>query len=384
MREKNRIWVLAPEFPPDAGGIATLTERLVENISDNEVTVFTGGISPAKEVKNNITIKRSISFSFRLFRYAFFYFYQPRLVRHSSCFILFNLLSLLKRAKRERPNHIFCNDIGTAVLAQKLSKIIKCNYSIFIHGNTYLNTLPNVKCKNYFLPALKGAKTVWVNSNFIKDIVDKEASVCAKVMPLGAATDIDIEEDKVTAPHPKTDIIKLLSVCRLVKRKNIDLVLEALKKIKLPNYSYTIIGSGPEKEYLENRVKQLKLEKQVVFCGYVSDEELKQHYYDNDIFIMPSKMIPPDDVEGFGIVFLEANQMGCAVIGGNSGGIPDAVEHGVNGLLVDPNSVEELVNAIETLAGNSELRKKMVVNGRDRIRRTYNWANAARILIENI
>jgi len=109
-----------------------------------------------------------------------------------------------------------------------------------------------------------------------------------------------------------------------------------------------------------------------IFLGKITDEE-KWAWMDLcDIFIMPSRNID-DDFEGFGIVYLEANLSGKPVIAGDTGGVRDAVQNGVSGLLVDPENVDEIANAIIKLSKDKELIKKLGEQGRERAIREFNW-----------
>lgn len=98
-----------------------------------------------------------------------------------------------------------------------------------------------------------------------------------------------------------------------------------------------------------------------------------------DIFVMPARNIA-GDFEGFGIVYLEANLCGKVVIAGNSGGVPDAVENNINGLLVDPENEEEIAQAIIELCADKNRREKLGEQGRQRALIKFNWKHQ----VENI
>src|SRR4030095_8235244 len=96
-----------------------------------------------------------------------------------------------------------------------------------------------------------------------------------------------------------------------------------------------------------------------VFAGTINDEDLPELYNLSDVFAMISRArLEHSDVEGFGLVFLEANACGKPVVGGSSGGVPDAVVDGVTGLLVDPHDVQGVAGALEKLLNDEELRKR--------------------------
>ncbi len=135
----------------------------------------------------------------------------------------------------------------------------------------------------------------------------------------------------------------ILSVGRLERRKGHDLVLRALKSSILRGLSlrYVIVGDGRERQPLQAMVSEAGLGDVVRFDGEVPSSGLPSYYAAADLFLMPNR-VDGVDVEGFGIVFLEAAAAGRPTIGGSSGGVSEAVEDGVTGLLVSGTDAEEL------------------------------------------
>lgn len=170
----------------------------------------------------------------------------------------------------------------------------------------------------------------------------------------------------------------ILSLCRLVPRKGMDSVLYALKEIVKENTDvvYLIGGSGPDANRLKKIRNKLGLQDYVTFLGRIPEEELPYYYSMADVFVMPAKNDPPD-VEGFGIVFLEANACETPVIGSRTGGIPDAIVDGKTGLLVDEDNIEELTSAIRNLITDVNLAHQMGKAGRERILSDINWDTSA-------
>ncbi len=106
-------------------------------------------------------------------------------------------------------------------------------------------------------------------------------------------------------------------------------------------------------------VAALGLDGKVIFAGSVPHGELAEHYRLGDVFVMPNRELPNGDTEGFGLVFLEANGCGLPVIAGRDGGSTDAVQHGVNGLVVDGGSVDEIAHAMLLLYEDAGLRDEL-------------------------
>lgn len=214
----------------------------------------------------------------------------------------------------------------------------------------------------------------------------------------GLLSDLGVRNEKMTVVPNGTDIVRfhpesaialkkeldlqdrkiILTVTRIVERKGIDTVINAIPKMidRYPDVIYLIGGGGPDRGRLEELVKHLGIDNYVRFLGRIPDNELAAYYNLCDVFVMPSKTVLPD-VEGFGIVFLEAAACGKPVIGTYSGGIPDAVKHGETGLLVNENDPAQLAEALLRLLGDERMRKKLGSNGLERVREEANWDDVA-------
>jgi len=136
---------------------------------------------------------------------------------------------------------------------------------------------------------------------------------------------------------------------------------------------YLIVGTGEEKQNLERLTRDLGIASLVTFVGYVPEAQLPDYYNVSDLFVMPNREESNGDIEGFGMVFLEAGASAKAVLGGRSGGASEAVLDGVTGLLADPQSVEEITSCLKTLLGNSDLRAKLGEAGRRRAVNEFDW-----------
>lgn len=171
----------------------------------------------------------------------------------------------------------------------------------------------------------------------------------------------------------------LLTVARLLPRKGHDRVLDALVVLRreLPDVRYLIVGAGMTEPALREQVRSLGLEDRVVFVGGVPHGEIPAYFAAADLFVHPNRQLANGDVEGFGIVFLEAGAAGIPVLGGNSGGTPDAIRHGETGYLVDPNNVDEIAGRIRELLQDPVLRRRMGERGREWAAQ-FTWEAAAR------
>jgi phosphatidylinositol alpha-1,6-mannosyltransferase len=177
----------------------------------------------------------------------------------------------------------------------------------------------------------------------------------------------------------------LLTVGRLVSRKGIDTVLEALPLLllRVPDLQYMIVGDGPDRPRLQSLVQALKLQNVVSFRGEVTDAQLLATYHQAHIFVMPVREEQQAaSVEGFGIVYLEASACGLPVIAGRSGGAIEAVRDGQTGYLVEPRDPEALAKKVLTLLQNAELRQQMGQNGRRWVETEMNWDRAAQQFLQ--
>lgn len=212
--------------------------------------------------------------------------------------------------------------------------------------------------------------------------------------------DLGVADSRVTVVHPGVDVARfapgadgafarrglgledrfvLLTVARLQLRKGHDLVIRALAALAPSNpvLHYVIAGTGAERDRLEQLAAQLGVSERVTFVGHVSPDDLPGLYAACDVFVHPNR-VEGSDIEGFGLVFLEAAAAGRPAIGGNSGGVPETLIDGETGVLVSGTDVSELARAIQGLAGDPARRRQMGMAARARVERDFTWERAAR------
>jgi phosphatidylinositol alpha-1,6-mannosyltransferase len=168
----------------------------------------------------------------------------------------------------------------------------------------------------------------------------------------------------------------IVSVGRLVHRKGQDHLIESMPEIlaKVPNAHLLIVGRGPYLEHLAKLVAVNKVENHVSFIGRVQYAELPRFICAGDVFAMPSRSrFAGLEVEGLGIVYLEASACGLPVVAGNSGGAPDAVVEGITGLVVDGTNNTQIADAVITLLTNPQKCKEMGDAGQAWIKENWRW-----------
>lgn len=168
----------------------------------------------------------------------------------------------------------------------------------------------------------------------------------------------------------------VVCVSRLVPRKGQDTLIRAMPRIlaEVPDAVLLIVGGGPYRGELEKLASSTGVTESVRFTGAVPWEELPAHYGAGDVFAMPCRTRRGGlDVEGLGIVYLEASATGLPVVAGDSGGAPDAVLHGETGWVVRGGEPEEAADRVSTLLKDPGLRARMGERGREWVVERWRW-----------
>jgi phosphatidylinositol alpha-1,6-mannosyltransferase len=173
----------------------------------------------------------------------------------------------------------------------------------------------------------------------------------------------------------------IVSVGRLVHRKGQDTLVEAMPKIvsEFPDAHLIFVGVGPHLEYIHKRAIQLGVLSNISFLGRVPYQEIPQFISLGEIFAMPSRSrLAGLEVEGLGIVYLEASACGLPVVGGKSGGAPDALLEGETGFAVDGRNPSDVADAILRLLRDPQLAAAMGKSGREWIIENWEWKRWSR------
>ncbi|RZQ59439.1 glycosyltransferase family 1 protein [Amycolatopsis suaedae] len=176
----------------------------------------------------------------------------------------------------------------------------------------------------------------------------------------------------------------VVCVSRLVPRKGQDMLVRALPALRerVPDAALLLVGGGPYRKRLADLVASAGLEQHVVFTGSVPWSELPAHYAAGDVFAMPARTRGKGlDVEGLGIVYLEASATGLPVVAGRSGGAPETVLDEVTGHVVDGRDVDQLVDALAPLLLDPARARSMGQAGREWVSANWRWDVMARRLV---
>lgn len=224
---------------------------------------------------------------------------------------------------------------------------------------------------------LSRARGVIANSHYTEGLV-KQCSPKSNSIAIPLATDAKLFHPTVEK-NTSDNILRLCSLSRLEKFKGHDFILKtiaALPEEYRKRLLFEIGGKGDYKEALEKMVLELGLEPYVKFMGFMPDNEVLDFYSRNDVFILCTREDSEScNVEGFGLVFTEAQACGTAAIGTRAGGIPDAICDGVGGWLIEQDNAQELMSILKKLIDNKQYAQSQGKLARKRIIEESDWCN---------
>lgn len=189
-----------------------------------------------------------------------------------------------------------------------------------------------------------------------------------------------VDGDDVRARYGLGDRPVVVCVSRLVPRKGQDALIRALPTIRqrVPDAALLIVSGGPYRPTLEKIAAAIGMTNHVAFTGTVPWVDLPAYYAAGDVFAMPCRTRRGGlDVEGLGIVYLEASASGLPVVAGDSGGAPDAVREGETGYVVNGRDITALADRVATLLADKELARAMGKAGRAWVEREWRWSTQA-------
>jgi phosphatidylinositol alpha-1,6-mannosyltransferase len=292
------------------------------------------------------------------------------------------LIDCFREHRRRQFDVIECGQAFPACLfARAMHRKYGTQYLVWVHGNDLIGPSRYRLLRSAIRKSLLQAHAVITNSSYTAGVVEAlgipehDIKTIMPVVDTGKFQPAAPADDLLTR-YGITDQKVILTVGRLVERKGFDLSLEATARLLETgkDIRYLIVGEGPQKRKLQQLASKLGLEDHVVFVGSVAEEELAAHYNLATLFVMPSRYMPDEgSVEGLGLVYLEAMASALPVVAGRSGGVPDIVIDGENGLLVDPGSVTELTGAIDRLLSDDAYAKELGGNGLAFVRRPRDW-----------
>lgn len=283
-----------------------------------------------------------------------------------------------------RSNKYDCILCGVAysisLLAYFNSMINGIKYAVYSHGEDAVCVLDKPYQRNLLQQALNGAFAVIGNSRFTLDtlrklgIPDDRLHLCSPGIDPEPYLQVKPEavarlRERLNLPDKRV----VLTLARLNPRKGHDTVIKALPNVlqRVPDLHYLIVGKGDPGD-LRQLADSLNVGDRVTIVSYVEDSDLPTLFNLADLYVMVSRWDEvAREVEGFGIVYLEAAASGKPSIGANVGGARDAIDDGVTGILVDPLSIDQLADAMILLLTDTQKAIDMGNAGRERVLHEY-------------
>ncbi|HUG41004.1 MAG TPA: glycosyltransferase family 4 protein [Longimicrobiales bacterium] len=200
-------------------------------------------------------------------------------------------------------------------------------------------------------------------------------------IPFGATIEPEVPGDP--APWRGGRPFRVLFVGRLVERKGVEHLIAAVARLRAGrDIELHVVGDGPYRGRLEAAARESGSAGAVRFHGFVSREELSRRFAESDVFVLPAVVDAKGDVEGLGVVLIEALRYGTPVIASAAGGIVDIVRDGETGLLVPPGDEAALAGAIARLQDDPALAARLVRGGQAHVEREFAWDEVVGRLVD--
>ncbi len=268
------------------------------------------------------------------------------------------------------------------------ARFLGIKYSIIFHGMDLLNARSNGYF--HFIGNLRGADFIIFNSHatatLCREIYHFESKRYVILYP---GIDIELIERNLAKNYVgrvferNSDNVVFVTISRLVERKGIDIAIRIVHKLaKKYKVKYFIGGVGAEEKALEKLISDLGARDYIFLLGSVTDQEKYRLLQDSDIYILPTNSAHKSDFEGFGISFIEASLFGKVVVGGNHGGVSEAVVDGCTGFLLDfdnPGAVDSAIEILTRVIESPQLRSDIGLKGRAFVRSHFTWKSLIQI-----
>jgi phosphatidylinositol alpha-1,6-mannosyltransferase len=365
----KKILVITNDFGPRTGGIETFVMGLLERIVDHKVVVFTSQQGDTSEYDQQ-----------------WFKKFGVQVIRDRSK-ILLPSLRVAKRAKEIAQMHnievvVFGAAAPLALMAPKLRKAGIKKIIALTHGHEvwWARIFPfNLAMKRIgnsvdHLTYLGEFTRQAISRSLSQKSIDSMVKIAPGIDTSHFSPQADATQRRTELGLESKKII--ISVGRLVHRKGQDKLIQAFPTIvrEIPSAHLLIVGEGPYRAHLEKLVEKLSLKANVTFVGRIFYNDLPSYLSASDVFVMPSRSrFFGLEVEGLGIVYLEASACAIPVVAGVSGGAPDAVQEGITGLCVDGTNIGQIAEAVIHICSDSKRATKMGLAGRNWVIEQWQW-----------
>jgi phosphatidyl-myo-inositol dimannoside synthase len=363
-------------FPPRVGGTARWFYEVYRRYPKGEARIFTDYQAGDHEVDGQLSLPITRT-PMKMEDWGF--------LRFNSIKQYWRTVRALREIVRNQGvQKIHCARVMPEGVAAFLAYTIwRTPYCVYAHGEEIGTALSSSQLTLLMRWVYGSAHKIIANSRNTRTLLQK----------------VGVQEEKIAVIPPGVDIIRfspgdedsaremlgltghpiLLSVGRLQRRKGHDHMIRAVPAIaaKFPNLKYVIVGTGEEESRLRRIADEAGIAHLVKFAGSIADDHLTDYYRACDLFVLPNREEANHDIEGFGIVFLEANACGKPVLGGISGGTRDAIADGETGLLVDGENVQAISEAALSILETPGKAAAMGYRGRERTVALFSWEKGA-------
>jgi len=384
-----KILIYTHEFVPYVGGVATYNYELAKGLYELGQDVI---VLAPKYSSKDIIFDKQLPFS--VIRTNLSIRSIMRLNRNSIKLPV-SVYSFLKTLRRHNPDRVLITQAVAHESAALARIFYPFKFVLIVYGTEIRRHFAGRRLKRWLKSRLmhwffhKADRIICISKATKKLLEQNTDNLLNKILIIYPG----IDHNEVLFKKNSEKLLKrfnlfnqkiILTVARLANGKGQDIVIQALPKIikKVPNIKYLVVGDGPNRFKLEKLAKDLGVQDMVLFTGFVNKEDLGNFYEICDVFIMLSR----DEgtrVEGFGLVFLEAFAHEKAVIGGNSGGVSEVVEHKKTGFLIkDPTDVNAVAKAVIRLLKNKKLAKSMGRRGRKKTEKMFSRKYMAKEILE--
>jgi len=369
----NKSLLISEIFPPKNGGSGRWFWELYTRLPNNEYVIAVGKAEGDKALDktHDLNIHRlelsSPSWGIKSLTGLKFYWR------------VFNKIRAL--IKQEKISTIHCGRcLPEGFIGYLFYKMFNIPYICYIHGEDVEAASTSRELSWIVHKILANASKLICNSQNTAQLILVKWQICSEktvILNPGCDTERFIPAERNNA------IIKslgwsnrrvILTVGRLQKRKGQDMLIKALPEIKktIPNILYAIIGDGEEKIELEQLARELDIQDNVLFMSEISDDKMIKAYQQCDVFALPNRTVG-QDIEGFGMVLVEAQACGKPVVAGDSGGTAETMIIDSTGFIIDCTQPFFIASTISKLLENNELQATMGAAGRLHVEKTLDW-----------
>ena len=368
-----KLLLLNYEFPPMGGGAGNATYEIARELVKigHSVDVLTSrfGDQPDEETLEGIRVYRVSSWRHGI--------HQAGLIGAFSYILLalIKLRGLLGKNQYDLTHYFF--SLPTGVLSFYSHGIKGIPYIVSLRGSDvpgYDTSDPKLSILHRLLKPVnkriwRQAERVIANSQGLKQLASKTSPDQA----IGVICNgIDIKRFKPDrAAKLSSNGLRLLSVSRLIGRKGLDCLIDAVSRIKDTGVQLDIVGTGSIERQLKQLAKKREVHDRIHFHGYRSNSELVRLYNSADIFVQSSLS------ESINMALLEAMSCGLPIVASRVGGVPEIIQNGKNGILTNSGDSQDMAKAIRSLIDDPSLRSRISENNLAMIREKFGWNRVA-------